>query len=47
MSLRDRPILRRKRCREQSVFTPEALLREARRQKGYDAADVSGQSWFV
>ncbi len=40
MSLRDRPILRRKRYGEQSVFAPEALLREARRQKGYAAADV-------
>jgi uridine phosphorylase len=28
------PILRRKDHRESSVFTPEALLREARRQKG-------------
>lgn len=31
------PILRRKHHRAASVFTPEALLREARRQKGIDA----------
>jgi uridine phosphorylase len=40
VSFRERPILRRKRYGEQSVFTPEALLREARRQKGYAASHV-------
>lgn len=40
MSLGDKPILRMKRYGEQSVFTPEALLREARRQQGYAVADV-------
>ncbi|HYL47967.1 MAG TPA: nucleoside phosphorylase [Stellaceae bacterium] len=34
------PILRRKPHRAPSVFTPEALLREARRQKGIDAGAV-------
>ncbi len=34
------PILRGKDHRAFSVFTPEALLREARRQKGAPAADV-------
>ncbi len=34
------PILRRKSPRASSVFTPEALLREARRQKGIAAAAV-------
>jgi len=38
----DGPILRGKRYDAQSVFTPEALLRESRRQKGYSAADVPG-----
>lgn len=36
----DGPILRGKRFGEESVFTPEALLRESRRQKGYPATDV-------
>jgi uridine phosphorylase len=37
----DRPtILRRKNHLAPSVFTPEALLKEARRQKGIDAATV-------
>jgi len=36
----DGPILRGKRFGEGSVFTPEALLRESRRQKGYPAEDV-------
>jgi uridine phosphorylase len=40
VSLRSKPILSRKQFAEQSVFTPEALLREARRQKGYAAAEV-------
>ena len=40
MSLGDRPILGRKRYEERSVFTPEALLREARRQKGVSPANV-------
>jgi hypothetical protein len=34
------PLLRGKRFGEESVFTPEALLRESRRQKGRPAADV-------
>ncbi len=34
------PILQRKYHRAPSVFTPEALLREARRQKGIDAGFV-------
>ena len=34
------PILQRKHHRAPSVFTPEALLREARRQKGIDAGVV-------
>ncbi|SRR5579875_438546 len=34
------PILRRKHHRASSVFTPEALLREARRQKGIDGGVV-------
>jgi purine-nucleoside phosphorylase len=34
------PILQRKHHRAPSVFTPEALLREARRQKGIDASVV-------
>ena len=34
------PILSRKRYDEASVFTPEALLREARRQKGIATGDV-------
>ncbi len=36
----DGPILRGRRFGERSVFTPEALLREARRQKGKSAAEV-------
>jgi uridine phosphorylase len=34
------PILQRKHYREASAFTPEGLLREARRQKGIAAASV-------
>lgn len=34
------PILRRKNHQAPSVFTPDALLREARRQKGIDAGAV-------
>jgi uridine phosphorylase len=34
------PILQRKRYREASAFTPEGLLREARRQKGIAPASV-------
>ncbi len=34
------PILENKICSSPSVFTPEALLREARRQKGLAAVDV-------
>lgn len=36
----DGPVLRGKRYGEGSVFTPEALLRESRRQKGLPAAAV-------
>ena len=40
MTDNDGPILRGKRFREESVFTPDALLRESRRQKGLAAAEV-------
>jgi uridine phosphorylase len=36
------PILDNKRSADESVFDPKALLREARRQKGMDYADVPG-----
>ncbi len=39
-NMRGAPILDNKHCHAPSVFTPAALLREARRQKGLAAADV-------